>query len=55
LLAEGNIAADKLQGPLRGKQISDLTTLIGKNNAYVNILTKQIPEEEIRGTNIRLI
>lgn len=40
LLVEGNIAADKLQGPLRGKQISDLTTLIGKNNKYVNILTK---------------
>jgi hypothetical protein len=49
LLAEGNIAADKPQGPLRGKQISDLTTLIGKNNAYVNILTKQNPEGEIRG------
>lgn len=49
LLAEGNITADKLQGPLRGKQISDLTTLIGENNAYVNILTKQNPEGEIRG------
>ncbi|MGA7369983.1 MAG: hypothetical protein WBX01_12710 [Nitrososphaeraceae archaeon] len=30
LLAEGNITADKLQGPLKGKQISDLTTLIDK-------------------------
>jgi hypothetical protein len=49
LLAEGNITADKLQGPLKGKQISDLTTLIGENNAYVNILTKQNPEGEIRG------
>jgi hypothetical protein len=49
LLAEGNITADELQGPLRGKQISDLTTLIGENNAYVNILTKQNPEGEIRG------
>ena len=49
LLAEGNITANKFQGPLRGKQISDLTTLIGENNAYVNILTKQNPEREIRG------
>ena len=49
LLAEGNITADKLQGPLKGKQLSDLTTLIGENNAYVNILTKQNPEGEIRG------
>ena len=49
LLAEGNITADKLQGRFRRKQISDLTTLIGENNAYVNILTKQNPEGEIRG------
>ena len=49
LLAEGNITADKLQGPLKGKQISDLTTLIGENNVYVNVLTKQNPEGEIRG------
>jgi hypothetical protein len=49
LLAEGNITADKLQGPLKGKQISDLTTLIDDNNAYVNVLTKQNPHGEIRG------
>jgi len=49
LLAEGNITADKLQGPLKGKQISDLTTLIDDNNAYVNVLTKQNPDGEIRG------
>ena len=49
LLAEGNITADKLQGPLNGKQISDLTKLIGENNAYINVHTKQNPEGEIRG------
>ena len=49
LLAEGNITADKLQRPLKGKQLTDLTTLVGENNAYVNILTKQNPEGEIRG------
>ena len=45
LLAEGNITADKLQGRFRRKQISDLTTLIGENNAYVNILTKQTKDK----------
>ena len=30
LSAEGNITADKLQGSLRGKQISHLITLIVK-------------------------
>ena len=49
LLAEGNITVDKLQGPLNGKQISNLTTLIVNNNAFVNVLTKQNPEGEIRG------
>ena len=49
LLAEGNITYDKLQGPLNGKQISDLTVLISYNDAYVNILTKQNPGGEIRG------
>jgi hypothetical protein len=49
LLAEGNITADKLQGPLNGKQISDLTKLIDDNNAYVNVHTKQNPDGEIRG------
>ena len=49
LLAEGNITADKLQGPLNGKQISDLTKLIDDNNAYVNVHTKQDPDGEIRG------
>jgi CHRD domain len=49
LLAEGNITADKLQGPLNGKQISDLTKLIDDNNAYINVHTKQDPDGEIRG------
>lgn len=53
LLAQGNITADKLQGPLSGKQISDLTKLIEDNNAYVNIHTKQNPDGEIRGPIIK--
>ena len=49
LLAEGNITADKLQGPLKGKQISDMITLMNNNDAYVNVHTKQNPDGEIRG------
>jgi hypothetical protein len=49
LLAEGNITADKLQGPLKGKQMSDMIILINNNDAYVNVHTKQNPDGEIRG------
>jgi CHRD domain len=49
LLAEGNKTADKLQGLLDGKQLSDLTELIDDNNANVNVYTKQIPDGEIMG------
>jgi len=53
LLTQGNITADKLQGPLSGKPIADLTKLIEDNNAYVNIHTKQNPDGEIRGQIIK--
>lgn len=49
LLAEGNITADKLQGPLKGKQMSDMITLMNNNEVYVNAHTKQNPDVEIRG------
>ena len=49
LLAEGNITADKLQGPLKGKQMSDMIILMNNNDAYVNVHTKQNPDGEIRG------
>lgn len=49
LLTQGVITADELQGPLSGKQISDLTELIENNNAYVDIQTTENPNGEIRG------
>jgi CHRD domain len=49
LLAQGVITADELLGPLRGKQISDLTDLIEDNNAYVEVHTTEYPNGEIRG------
>jgi hypothetical protein len=45
----GTITADKLEGPLVGKQISDLATAGGNGTLYVNIHTEQNPNGEIRG------
>jgi CHRD domain len=49
LLAQGNITSDKLEGPLKGKQISDLVKLIEDGNTYSNVHTEQNPKGEIRG------
>ena len=48
-LVQGSITADKLEGPLKGKSISDLVNLIQKSSAYVNIHTQSFPDGEIRG------
>ena len=48
-LVQGSITADKLQGPLKGKGISDLVSLFDKSAAYVNIHTETYPDGEIRG------
>lgn len=48
-LAQGDISDSKLEGPLKGMQISDLTKLMEDNNTYVNVHTKQNPNGEIRG------
>jgi CHRD domain len=45
----GTITADKLEGPLAGKQISDLATAGGNGTLYVNVHTEQNPNGEIRG------
>ena len=48
-LASGNITADMLEGPMTGKQISDLVTAMQNGETYVNVHTKQNPDGEIRG------
>ncbi|HXW12067.1 MAG TPA: CHRD domain-containing protein [Nitrososphaeraceae archaeon] len=48
-LVQGSITADKLEGPLKGKSISDLVNLIDKSSAYVNVHTQSFPDGEIRG------
>jgi CHRD domain len=49
VLAKGNITSDTFQGPMAGKQISDLITAMQNGETYVNIHTQQNPDGEIRG------
>ena len=49
ILSEGNITSANFQGSMMGKQLSNLTDLMQKGGAYVNVLTVQNPNGEIRG------
>ena len=49
ILSQGSITSANLEGPLKGKQISDLITLIKNGGAYVNVHTQMNPNGEIRG------
>jgi hypothetical protein len=53
LLTQGVITSDDLQGPLIGKQVSDLIELMENNNTYVEIQTTENPNGEIRGQIIK--
>src|SRR6476619_5195557 len=44
----GKITKDDLTGPLKGKELSDLISLMIKGNAYVNIQTEKYPKGAIR-------
>jgi hypothetical protein len=46
---EGTITADKLEGPLAGKQISDLGAAGANGTLYVNVHTEENANGEIRG------
>ena len=48
-LSQGDITSANLEGPLKGKQISDLIKLINTGGAYVNVHTEMNPKGEIRG------
>jgi hypothetical protein len=45
----GSITADKLEGPMAGKQLTDLVNAMSNGETYVNIHTEQNPNGEIRG------
>jgi hypothetical protein len=49
ILSKGNITSDKLEGPMAGKQLSDLIDAMKSEGAYVNVHTQQNPDGEIRG------
>jgi hypothetical protein len=49
VLSKGDITSAKLEGPLAGKQISDLISMIKSGDAYVNVHTEVNPKGEIRG------
>ena len=46
---KGVITASMLEGPLKGKTISNLITAMEKGDTYANIHTTQHPKGEIRG------
>lgn len=48
-LAEANLTASNLEGPLKGKAVSDLVTAIKDGKAYVNVHSTDFPDGEIRG------
>jgi len=50
LLMNGKISASDLQGPLQGKTVKDLKSAMNNSQTYVNILTSEHPDGEIRGT-----
>jgi hypothetical protein len=45
----GNITKAELQGPLKGKEISDLVKLMSDGGAYANVHTDKYPKGAIRG------
>jgi hypothetical protein len=49
VLSEGTITSSNLQGPLKGKQVSELANIMKAGQAYADIRTKQNPKGEIRG------
>ena len=48
-IAKGTITDKDLIGPLAGKTIGDLVTLIKDGGAYVNVHTEKYPDGEVRG------
>ncbi|CAN5654221.1 hypothetical protein BH18THE1_BH18THE1_08800 [soil metagenome] len=48
-LTEGNFTASDLEGPMKGKALSDLATAMKNGETYVNVHTEANKNGEIRG------
>lgn len=46
---KGNITRDDLQGPLKGKEVSDLISQMRNSSIYVNVHTDEYKDGAIRG------
>ncbi|HZD54911.1 MAG TPA: CHRD domain-containing protein [Candidatus Aquicultoraceae bacterium] len=51
MLAEGDITADKIGGPMKGKSVKELYDAIDQGKAGVAVHTKANPKVELWGTN----
>jgi hypothetical protein len=49
VLVKGTITAADLEGPMQGKQFSDLVSAMSSGGTYVNVHTEANPNGEIRG------
>jgi CHRD domain len=49
LSLKGNITKDGLEGPLKGKELSELVSLMSDGNVYVNVHTDEFKNGAIRG------
>jgi len=48
-VGEANVTASNLEGPLKGKEVTDLVTAMKNGTTYVNVHTTDFPDGEIRG------
>lgn len=49
VLSEGTISSSDLEGPMEGRDISDLVSAMSNGVTYVNVHTEANPDGEIRG------
>jgi len=48
-IGEANVTASNLEGPMKGKDVTDLVTAMKDGTTYVNVHTTDFPNGEIRG------
>src|SRR5687768_3674994 len=48
-IGEANVTASNLEGPMKGKDVTDLVTAMKNGATYVNVHTTDFPNGEIRG------